>query len=251
MTSTNVACAKFVGVGESLGVVEGMDSSLLSLENHGRPVPATAALGDEEPIAHVPEIITGDDIIRDLGLIVPTNGRSEAVPSQASGVVGLWGTGPAFGSVNLGSFGFGVNPIASVGGVHGRNSIVEARPVNASIVDMPYSRGMNDARWPSDGGSVGGLVLGSQNALRPVDTVAVSTPAHPFAGATFVDVSARAGTIGGCGRGSGSLLPTNARDSLFATLSWVEYDELYRCKAETDRMLEYISRLEVDCLVYK
>ena len=43
----------------------------------------------------------------------------------------------------------------------------------------------------------------------------------------------------------------NARDSLFASLSWAEYDELYRCKAETDRMLQYIARLEVDCLVYK
>jgi hypothetical protein len=46
MASTNVACAKFVGVGESSAVVEGMDSSLLSLENHGRPSPAPAVLGD-------------------------------------------------------------------------------------------------------------------------------------------------------------------------------------------------------------
>jgi hypothetical protein len=184
-----------------------------------------------------------------MGLIVPVGARSEAVPSQASVGVGLWGTGPAFGSVNLGSFGFGINPVASVGGVFGRDTTVEAR-LGASSVDMPYSRGVSDVVRPSVGGSVGGLVLGSQNALRPVDTVAVSTSAHPFAGATFVDVSARAGAIGGCGKG-GSLLPTNARDSLFATLSWVEYDELYRCKGETDRMLQYIARLEQECLLYR
>ena len=114
MASTNVACAKFVGVGESSVVVEGMDSSLLSLENHGRPAPAPAVLGDLTGIEHVPDIITGDDIIRDMGLIIPVGARSEAVPSQASVGVGLWGTGPALGSVNLGSFGFSVGLVAGI-----------------------------------------------------------------------------------------------------------------------------------------
>ena len=100
MASTNVACAKFVGVTDTSGMVEGMSSSLLSLENHGRQGRTPAVLGDEEPIEHVPDIITGDDIIRDLGLMVPVSGPPAAVPSQGVVSANIWGSGPTVGSEN-------------------------------------------------------------------------------------------------------------------------------------------------------
>ena len=144
-SSWNVACATFTGA------VAGNDGSL-----------STSVLEDSrvEPIEHVEEdvrsIITGDDILRDLGMVVPYEEQEARRVRNAT-----WGSFVSRGTYSD----------QAMDGVIGRDTVDLARPVLAPLEDATFSRdanGVGSGRLPPAGCGVAStgsrdLVMGSHS----------------------------------------------------------------------------------------
>ena len=129
MALTNVACATPVGATQDNEF--SMSTSILS----NNAALLGAVLGDEEPVDAVTPDVTGDTILRDLGLLVQVGTPSERLFGVGANVGGAVSSS----SASLGNFALPRTEVAQEDGTLDRGFIGQARSVFASLDDMPYS----------------------------------------------------------------------------------------------------------------
>ena len=239
----NVACATPVSATQDNEF--SLSTSILS--NAGR-------LGDEEPVDAVTPDVTGETILRDLGMVVPVGTPSERLFCQLRGT-GVGGVGSSVGSASLGNFASPTR-VTQEGGIQDRNFTGQARSSFASVEDMPFSHGMNDAVRSSvvdmsarvdmndDMVSKRGLVMGSQLGFQ--EARFVNTSPGPFGSGTVVDEMAQASSSSMFGRdvmlGNRNMLGNLFDD--FVRIPRSEYDELRLCKAKAEELLSVVLQME-------
>jgi hypothetical protein len=239
MASFNVACATPVGATQDAE----FSMSTEALSNNGR-------LGDADPVELATPDVTGETILRDLGLVCPIGTPSERLFDVRNANVG---GGSACSSIApLGHFASPRTEVAQVGGVLDRDFTGQARSSFASVDDMPYNRGVNDIGRPlivdmpastsvSDGQvSNRDLVMGSQLGL--LQSQFVNTSPAPFGSGTVVDGMASASSNSMFGRdvvhGNRKLLGNLFDD--FVTIPRSEYDEMRLCKVKAEELLSVV-----------
>ncbi len=244
MALTNVACATPVGANQD--VEFSLSTSILS--NNDK-------LGDEEPVDAVTPDVTGETILRDLGLVCPVGTPSERLFDGRGAYIG--GASSSCCSAPLGHLASPRTEVTQEGGILDRDFTGQARSSFASLEDMPYSRGMNDVGFcrsspvdmstrvgMSDDQVLSGLAMGSQLGL--LQTRYVNTSPGPFGSGTVVDGMASASSNSMFGRelmqGNRKLLGNLFDD--FVTIPRSEYDELRLCKAKAEELLNVVLQME-------